>query len=332
MSKIKNKNESESKVETMEDVVIRYSQKWGVSEQEAAQKILGFLENEGKHVNMPTAGNLFPAALGDLSKKVQDVNQAILSTHLTRRNIQEMNQPTEALKDLATVKERLNSLETTINTQLKNLQDTLDAKNQEEAQREILEKMQGVVNPLKEKIEALESVMKPPVPGGKVITNNTDLIKAYGEATDESQKFLKSQGFILGKVGSGGAGMSGENTINLYTKVLDRQDKIDDRAWEREKWKDDQVIKKLEITEREKTLRDIAKDGLKRVAPLLDAISDDVEGRIRNKESKPPLKQKMPDTANEFICPGCNAKIPITGQPEKIECDSCGKTYQRQAE
>jgi len=73
----------------VDEAVQYYSKKWGVSEDEAAEKIQKLLESR----KAPSMEDLFPEPLGELSRKVQDVNQAVLSTAFTRKKVQELEGP-----------------------------------------------------------------------------------------------------------------------------------------------------------------------------------------------------------------------------------------------
>jgi hypothetical protein len=73
----------------IDDAIEFYSKKWGVSKEEAAEKIKKLIEAR----KAPSMEDLFPEPLGELSKKVQDINQSILSTAATRRRVQELENP-----------------------------------------------------------------------------------------------------------------------------------------------------------------------------------------------------------------------------------------------
>lgn len=339
--KVKGKKvEGKTDIRTMEDAVKRYSEKWNVSEKVAAQKLLNYIEGEGKDKpaqaeNVPQMGDIFPNPITEFSKRVQGINQALLSTEWTKRNISELRQPPQALQEIAEIRGKVSSLESTIQDQLKSLQETLEAKNQQEAQREILEKFDEMMKPLSEKIATLEEVVKgKPEAEGKLIKTNAELATAYGEATDAAQEFLKGQGFLFGKKPVGSQGMSAADQLKIYETLLTHQDKKDDRSWEREKWREEQKLKTLEITEREKTIRGIAKDGFKRAQPLIDAFTEEGEKRLRGSRSPSPtpgqLESKGATAANIFTCPGCGTEIPVKGEPMRVVCPECKKVWAKQ--
>jgi sugar diacid utilization regulator len=60
---------------SVEDIVEEYSRKWKVSREEDGRKIRKMLEEK-----TPSKEKIFPEPIGEVSKKIQDINQAALST------------------------------------------------------------------------------------------------------------------------------------------------------------------------------------------------------------------------------------------------------------
>lgn len=85
----KEKDAGKEKPTSVDEAVEFYSKKWGVSKEEAGDKIQKLLEER----KAPSMEDLFPEPLGELSRKVQDVNQAVLSTAFTRKKVAEMENP-----------------------------------------------------------------------------------------------------------------------------------------------------------------------------------------------------------------------------------------------
>lgn len=82
-------SKEEAKEPNIDDAIEFYSKKWGVSKEEAAEKIKKLIEAR----KAPSMEDLFPEPFGEVSKKVQDINQALLSTAATRRKVQELENP-----------------------------------------------------------------------------------------------------------------------------------------------------------------------------------------------------------------------------------------------
>lgn len=78
-----------SKEVNVDEAVEFYSKKWHVSKEEAAEKIMKLLEAR----KAPNMEDLFPEPLGELSRKVQDINQAVLNTAFTRRKVADLENP-----------------------------------------------------------------------------------------------------------------------------------------------------------------------------------------------------------------------------------------------
>jgi hypothetical protein len=73
----------------VDEAVEFYSKRWGVSKEEAAGKIQKLLEER----KAPSMEDMFPEPLGEVSKKLMDINQAVLNTALTRKKVAELESP-----------------------------------------------------------------------------------------------------------------------------------------------------------------------------------------------------------------------------------------------
>jgi polyhydroxyalkanoate synthesis regulator phasin len=79
---------------SVEDIIEEYSRKWKVSKEEAEMKIRKMLEEK-----TPSQEKIFPEPLGEISRKIQDINQAALSTAYTRRLLSSPPEDVAALRD-----------------------------------------------------------------------------------------------------------------------------------------------------------------------------------------------------------------------------------------
>jgi len=77
------------KSQSVDEAVKFYSKRWGVSEEEAAEKMQKFLADR----KVPSIEEMFPEPLGALSAKVMEANQAMISTAMTKKKIEEIDHP-----------------------------------------------------------------------------------------------------------------------------------------------------------------------------------------------------------------------------------------------
>ena len=327
--------------ESMDDVVKRYAQKWNVSEDEAADKILTFLESEGEEQRklqdrtsrIPSAGAFFPEPLGELSKKVQDVNQALLTTEFTKRSIADMRQPPLALQEINTLKDEVKELKGTINTTLKEVKDTLEAKNQADAQRAMLEQMKTLIAPLSEKVDTLEAALSKEPPTitekGKIIKTPADLVKATQEYKQEAETFLKNQGYAVGR----DSGMAISDIIELRKLTIDHEKWKTEQEWKREEKLEELGIRKASEDKRWETLAKISENTMEKISPLIDVVVQESQSKVKNIMTPPGEKEvTTPPTVIPpvWTCK-CGEPIPIIGDPDTLACPECGQTFEKQS-
>lgn len=179
---------------SVEEMAKRYSKKWGVSEEEAEEKIKRFLEEKPKKRRkgggMPSEVDLFPEPIGPLSEKIQDINQATLSTAFTRKSLREMSQPPKEMEDLKgrmeTIEDLVNTTMNFVNTTMKEMQGTLEAKQEDERRKQLLEELkENVIKPLQEDLEEVKKSLsreEPPKPEESISTIKETLDKAEEDA------------------------------------------------------------------------------------------------------------------------------------------------------
>jgi len=330
--------------ETMDDVVKRYAKRWNVPEDEAATKILTFLESEGEEQrklqdrasHIPRPGDFFPAPLGDLSRKIQDVNQALLTTEFTKRSIAEMRQPPQSLQEINILKDEVKELKTTINTTLKEVKDTLAAKNQEESRRVMLEQVENMIKPLQETVNGLQTALtKSPTltQEGMIIKTPKDIIKAQQEYQQEAETFLKNQGYAIGR----DTGMSVQDVIELRKLTLDHEKWKTEQEWKREEKLEELGIRKASEEKRWETLEKISQNTMDKVSPLIDVVVQESQSKVRNIMTPPGTSPTVPATVTPptgppiKICDKCGEPIPVIGDPDEITCPECGQTYKKQS-
>lgn len=191
-----------------------YSKKWGVSEEEAAEKIQKLLEER----KAPSMEDLFPEPLGELSRKVQDINQAVLSTAFTRKKVAEMENPQKSSGVQQDVDDAVHTAGREIITQKLTAIDPIRAKV-DEALGELVgdmlkERLKGtnkeelramldglfdefgekVVKPLYEKVTALETEK------GKEEQSMSEVVDLVTDAEKKYKDFLEKRGFKVESV------------------------------------------------------------------------------------------------------------------------------------
>lgn len=191
-----------------DDLVKRYRAKWGVSEEEAKEKVKKFMEKRpvDRSRAMPSTDNLFPDPVGPLSEKVQDINQAALSTAFTKKSLKEMNQPPEEMEKLKsevdTVKETVNNVMELVTKRLEELQDTLDVKvKKEEREALISELEEKVVKPLRSDLEAVKKRVETAPEGGptKTAEDLREVRTRLKQAEEDAMGVLEDMGYSLPK-------------------------------------------------------------------------------------------------------------------------------------
>ncbi len=185
---------------SLEEMAKQYSEKWNVPIDEAKKQIQKFLTKKPGQTNATAAVGdpIFPDPLGPISKKMQDIDRAVLSRAFTRRTLKEMNQPPEELKTLT---EKVNFMETTlgqmvelVNTTMKDMQSTLEAKKVEEEKASLLGEVAKIIQPLKDQIETLQKEREGE-PGASGKLTPEIILETGKKMTAEAEALLKSRGY-----------------------------------------------------------------------------------------------------------------------------------------
>ena len=193
---------------SLEEMAKKYSEKWGVSIEEATKKVTEFIgkkperkvektKKDSSKLDPETELPVFEA-MGPLSKKIIDINQAAMSTAYTYRSLKELGQPPEELK---TLKDKVDYFEKTLgqmadlmNTTMKGMQETLQVQKAEKEKEALLEEVADIIRPLKEQLDLLEKAKEG---NGTAIGQLTPekIIEVGEKATVKAQEFLQKRGF-----------------------------------------------------------------------------------------------------------------------------------------
>jgi len=201
---------------SLEDMIEEYSKRWKVSKEEAEKEIKKILESAGNPKNndssgdekTPTPENLFPKPIGELSRKVQDINQAALSTAYTRRLL---NTPPEDVANLKTKVESLDhmveALRTNLGEQIKKITEILEDKKQKETREELLKELDAKINPIRENLqklaEKLEEGERKQVKGETAVAATSaktplkpeEVLAEAEKHIEQAKKWLQRQGY-----------------------------------------------------------------------------------------------------------------------------------------
>ena len=192
----------------VKEIAKRYSTKWGVPEKEAEEKVKKFLEKKpvDRSKAMPSTDNMFPEPVGPLSEKIQDVNQAALSTAFTKRSLKEMNQPPEEIERLKsevnTVKETVNNVMELVTKRLEELHDTLDEKVKKEERATLISELEEkVVKPLRSDLEAVKKRVETAPEGepAKTAEGLREVRARVKQAEEDAMGVLEDLGYSLPK-------------------------------------------------------------------------------------------------------------------------------------
>ena len=194
---------------TVEDPVVKaYREKWGVSEEEAKRQIQKFLTKKpvDRAKVMPAIDNMFPDPVGPLSEKVQDINQAALSTAFTKKSLKEMDQPPEEIEklkeDMGTVRETVNNVVEMVNKRLEELQATLDEKVKKEEREALITELDNrVVQPLRSDLEAVKKKVESTPEGApaKTAEGLREVRARLKQAEEDAKGVLEDMGYSLPK-------------------------------------------------------------------------------------------------------------------------------------
>lgn len=203
---------------SLEQAVEKYAKKWGVSREEAEKKIQRMLEREGREGGIPTAEKLFPEPLGPISEKIQDVNQALLSTYHTRRILTSPPEDVAALREeikaleskivgdpVSALKERIEKIDAVVGelkkgleTQIRELTETLEDKKRKETREELLKELDTKMSPLQEGLKTLTEKLEKmergeAEPAGEM--KPSEVLKEADKIAEEAKGWLAKLGY-----------------------------------------------------------------------------------------------------------------------------------------
>ena len=185
---------------SIEDAIEEYSKRWNISKEEAEKKIRKLLET------VPSTDNPFPEPLGEISKKVQDINQAVLSAAYTKRLLSAPPEDVTVLRaKIENVENTVNELKTGLEEKINQLTALLDEKQKKESRDELMQELEARMEPLKQGLQELVSRLKaieehkiasPPPPSSEVKPESlSELLDKVKTLEEESKKMLSRFGY-----------------------------------------------------------------------------------------------------------------------------------------
>jgi len=191
-----------------EDIIERYSKRWKVSREEAERRLKQVFNNNNSAKKVPTLENLFPEPIGELSKRVQDINQALLSSAYTRRLL---DSPPEDIAELRARIENLDrivgDMKSTLEDQIKRITETLEDKRRKEAREELLKELDEKMNPLRENLQRLSEKLEILEKGGTLrvegargtatLLEPEKILEEAEKVAEKARSWLRRQGYRI---------------------------------------------------------------------------------------------------------------------------------------
>jgi hypothetical protein len=181
---------------SVEDIIEEYSRKWKVSKEEAEMKIRKMLEEK-----TPSQEKIFPEPLGEISRKIQDINQAALSTAYTRRLLSSPPEDVAALRDkIEKIDAVIADLKAGFEGRINQITEILNEKTRREQREELLRELDAKMDPmrraLQEMAEKLKSLEKGEAPTqGKPEAKPSEILRQAEELAQEAKNWLGKLGY-----------------------------------------------------------------------------------------------------------------------------------------
>jgi len=185
---------------SVEDIIEEYSKKWGVSREEAERKIKKMLEEK-----TPSAEKLFPEPIGEISKKIQDINQAALSTAYTRRLLSSPPEDVAALRDkIEKIDAVVADLKAGIEAKINQITEILNEKARKEQREELLKELDSKMDPLRQTLQAMAEKLKGIEKGAPGISEAikptevakpSEILKQAEQLAEDAKNWLSKLGY-----------------------------------------------------------------------------------------------------------------------------------------
>lgn len=195
---------------SIETIIEDYSKRWKVSPEEAERMIREMLDNPNKKETAkgsakektPSPENLFPEPIGEISKKIQDVNQATLSTAYTQRLLSAPPEDVAALRAKIESLDRIvGDLKAGLEDQIQRLTETLEDKKRQETREELLKELDTRMNPLRENLKKLTEKLEGVEKGEGEEKEGAGGVMKPSEVLKEADKIAEEAKGWLGKLG-----------------------------------------------------------------------------------------------------------------------------------
>jgi myosin heavy subunit len=180
---------------SVEEIIEEYSKKWGVPREEAERKIKKMLEEK-----TPSAEKIFPEPIGEISKKIQDINQAALSTAYTRRLLSSPPEDVAALRDkIEKIDAVVADLKAGIETKINQLTEILNEKTRKEQREELLKELDSKMDPLRQTLQTMVEKLKEFEKGETLSTGEkgkpSEILKQADQLAEEAKSWLSKLGY-----------------------------------------------------------------------------------------------------------------------------------------
>jgi len=183
------------------DLIERYMKTWKVSREEAEGRLKQMLDNNDAAKKIPSPENLFPEPVGEVSRKIQDINQALLSSAYTRRLLDAPPEEVAALRARIENLDRIaGELKSGLEDQIRRITEVLENKQRKETREELLKELDSKINPLSEELKKLREKLEK-AEKGEVVEGGGGKPVEPGKVLEEAQKIAEEAKTWLGRMG-----------------------------------------------------------------------------------------------------------------------------------
>lgn len=254
-------------------VVQEYAKRFKVTPAEA-KKRLDAAFRKGPD-NTPSLENIFPQPLGPVSKRILDMNQAVMSTRIMRQKLKDLDNPPAEIEDL---KETVNQLTKYVMDRVGNIESILDERQRQDERKKLVDE---VVQQLKPTLDQLKPPQgqpgtpgTPPTGQPMQFSSMDDVVTWLTTQEEAAKKLLEAKGLRV----VGGTVTVGEKSIEAMRTDLESAGfKVEDQRMTREQF--EQRTKELYEKWRKEEGREIQLE-IERVAAVKEIVMKVVDRAV----------------------------------------------------
>lgn len=312
---------------SVEEMAKKFSEKWGVPMDEAKRHVKAFLnknpkkkkenaEEEDRSTLVPGLGDLFPKPLGEISRKIQDINQATISTAMTRRYLKAHPDDVEELrKNVGELYEIMGAYQKRVESKIDDLTGMLDEKQRQETREALFKELDDKIGPLRDDLETIKKGLGEPPEGQP--KKPEEFFDAATEVTERAKGLLEKAGYrvVSGHVSreeveemikeAGKRSLEEIPTERLKEKLEEKGFKVEPGKLSREeveKMIEERTKKALESAEPEELKKRLEASGY-RIAggPITWTEAEELVKKAKQEGQEEVLDDKRIDAVKELI-------------------------------